>query len=205
MKCPSATHFTRLLPRDIVAIGDDEFVTLGHYNDTNVNTYWDALSIFNAETGEATIHDVSPGPSFEGAAGPTGPRNMQLAWVGDALAVSYGDGTALRYALVSKQGEIPFSLPLSAESPTPLDLYFDPEDSITYILSTDGQGVYFMGVDALSGDVVVPNRGIAKGEDVSDGFLLWDEAAGRHRIYFSSKVGNLHQIYTSSVGCEVPN
>jgi hypothetical protein len=205
MQGPSGTPFTRVQSRDIVSIGGDKFATVGHYNDGEVGTFWDALGVFNADTGESNVYNVSPGPSLEGLVGQANPRNTQLAWVGEALAVSFGDGAALRYALLSTQGETPFSLALSNESPTPLDLYFDPEDSITYILSTDGQGVYFMGVDALSGDVVVPNRGIAKGEDVSDGFLLWDEAAGRHRIYFSSKVGNLHQIYTSSVGCEVPN
>jgi hypothetical protein len=198
---PAGGHFSRRESRDIVAIGDGKFANLGHYNDGSVGQLWETLSVFDSGGGQA--FDTSSGVLFDGVGASAEATNPQLVWLGsDLFGVVYGDSSnALRFSLLSGTGAVINNYSLS-DGQWPLDAYFDAEQSVLYILATNGADITFMAIDPNDdAKAVLKNRAIAPGEDVTDGFLLWDEAQGRHRAYFTTKDGNLHQIYTSLVEC----
>lgn len=200
--------FPGIEARDVVVDADGHFVTFGRYHDGSVSSFWNAINTFDGDTRtQATLQGtpIFGTYPFNTPRQDSGPNEMQLAWDGAAVGLAYGesDNDGVHYAQVTTAGSVVFDEIVTDDGQLPLDLYFDVEANLMYLLSSDGADVYITAFSPEDGIPVIESRLLVSGEGVVRGYLLYDEGAERLRAYYASGAG-VHQIFTTLVECNEP-
>jgi hypothetical protein len=201
---PAPEQFTRQEARDVLVDDNGNFVTVGRYHNGSVSSPVQIITSFDAGagTGTSTIINAETLLFQNFDVGDLGPKGIELVWDGAAVGVAYGGdakSAGLHYARVTLGGNVTSTTVPVARNLTPLDAWFDAESGVVYVLSTDGgNDVYFVGVNATNGEVIVENAVVAAGSGITEGYLFWDEQAGRHRAYFASEEGSGRSVAARS-------